>query len=183
MGLRLRAPQFRRDSVRAVGALIAIVIALASAPAMAQEPILWGSLKPGVYAVGFRTLYRLDHTRQYDPEYPTDPMKPPAHRPRPILICIWYPAKATTAKTIAYREYLDVPSDDPRVAPFARRLMPHVRDVVCSETIGKNTTALRPDEAAAFESFLDLKTFAMKDAQAADGQFPVVIVSPIGKIL
>ena len=74
----------RRVSLGAAGALLTVVAALAGEPAAAQEPLLWGSLKPGPHAVGYRNLYQLDHTRQYDPEFATDPTKPPAHKPRPI---------------------------------------------------------------------------------------------------
>jgi hypothetical protein len=48
---------------RATGALVTVVVALSCRQAAAQEPLLWGSLKPGPNAVGYRNLYRLDHTR------------------------------------------------------------------------------------------------------------------------
>src|SRR5262249_29497839 len=67
-----------RRSFRATGALVAVMVAISSGPAAAQQPLLWGSLKPGPNAVGYRSLYRLDHTRQYDPEFVTDPTRPPA---------------------------------------------------------------------------------------------------------
>src|SRR5690349_16832461 len=102
-------PQRRRGLARArelaFGVLLALVgaLALPSAPAVAQEPLLWGSLEPGPHAVGFRKLYALDDTRQYDPEYSIDPQALPAHRPRPILVCLWYPAAKTGAQPIEYR--------------------------------------------------------------------------------
>src|SRR5262249_59532476 len=97
MNVRPRPASPGRTSLRSAVALAAVLTALASAPAVAQDPLLWGSLKPGPNAVGYRNLYRLDHTRQYDPEYVTDPMKPSAHRSRPIYIAVWYPAKKTEA--------------------------------------------------------------------------------------
>jgi tetratricopeptide (TPR) repeat protein len=147
-------------------------------PAGAPEPLLWGGLEPGPHAVGFRALYQLDHTRQYDPEYVDDPERPPDPRPRPILVGVWYPARATGAGPMAYRQYLDVPSDDPLVGPFARRLMPHMRAVACEEAVGNKPGALTPAEAAAVERLLAAETVAVKDAPAADGRFPVVIYHP-----
>ena len=44
--------QLSRRSFRATGAVAAVVVALSSGPALAQEPLLWGSLKPGPNAVG-----------------------------------------------------------------------------------------------------------------------------------
>jgi hypothetical protein len=170
--------QLRRRSFHTAGALTAGVVALAATPAVAQEPLLWGGLRPGPYSVGYRTLYQLDHTRQYDPEFTTDPARPAAHRPRPILTCVWYPARKTGAHPVEYRRYLDVPSGDAQLAPFVRRLTSNIRAVVCEETVGKAPAKLTPAEAAAFDRFLATKTFAVKDAPAADGRFPVVIHHP-----
>src|SRR5262249_49083408 len=72
---------------RATWMFAPIMVALILRPASGQEPLLWGGLKPGPFAVGYRSLYRLDHTRQYDPDLVTDSMKLPAHKPRPIRIC------------------------------------------------------------------------------------------------
>jgi dienelactone hydrolase len=170
--------QFRRNCIGFMAVLAAGGSALAGKPAVAQEPLLWGGLKPGPHAVGYRVLYELDHTRRYDPEYVADPNQPPAHRPRPILICLWYPAQKTSAQPMAYRQYLDVSSDDAQLAPFVQRLTHNIREVVCEETVGKVPRKLTPVEAAAFERFLATKTFAVKDAPAADGRFPVVIYHP-----
>lgn len=155
-----------------------LLAALTASPAAAQDKLLWGGLTPGPCAVGYRVGYHLDPTRQYDPEYPTDPARPPAPRPRPILVAVWYPAAATTAKPLAYREYLDVSSKDPRIAPFADRLTPFVREVVCEETVGKKPMECSPTQAAAFARLLATPTFAVKDAVAADGRFPVLLYHP-----
>jgi hypothetical protein len=162
-------------SFRAAGALFAVVIALSAGPASAQEPLLWGGLKPGPNAVGYRSLYRLDHTRQYDPEYVIDPTKLASHKPRPIYIALWYPAKKADAKPMEYRQYLDVSSDDPRIASFAKRLSPHVANVVSETTVGKELAFRTPAETAAFERLLATRTFAVNDAPPAEGRFPVVI--------
>jgi hypothetical protein len=156
-------------------AVAAVLIAIASTPATGQEPLLWGSLKPGPNAVGYRTLYQLDHTRRYDPEFMTDPTKPPVYKPRPILICVWYPAKKTDAKPMEYRQYLDVSSDDVLIAPFVKRLSRHVVAVVSDTTVGKEPANRTLAETAAFERLLATRTFAVKDAPPAEGRFPVVL--------
>jgi dienelactone hydrolase len=156
-------------------AVAAVLIALAPKPAASQEPLLWGSLQPGPNAVGYRTLYQLDHTRQYNPEFTTDPAKPPMHKPRPILLCVWYPAQKTDAKPMEYRQYLDVSSDDAVIAPFVKRLSPHVVAVVSDTTVGKEPANRTPAETAAFERLLATKTFAIKEAPPAEGRFPVVL--------
>jgi dienelactone hydrolase len=166
----------RRSRVAAV--LAAVVAALAATPAAGQEPLLWGSLRPGPHAVGYRSLFQLDHTRQYDPEWRTDPAQPPVHKPRPILICAWYPARKTTAEPMRYRDYLDVPSGDEPLGRFVKRLSRHLVAVVSDDTVGKEPANRTPAETAAFERLLATKTFAVKDAPPAEGRFPVVIYHP-----
>jgi dienelactone hydrolase len=168
----------RPQCFRAVVVLAAVLVALEASPAEGQEPLFWGDLKPGPHAVGYRTLYQLDQTRRYDPEFTTNLAEQPAQRPRPILICIWYPAQKTSARPMKYRQYLDVSSDEPQLASFVQRLTYHIRAVVCEETIGKSPAKLAPSEVAAFDRLLATKTFAVKDAPAADGRFPVVIYHP-----
>ena len=171
------APLLHRHSW-VVGALAAVLVALASPPASGQDPLLWGGLEPGPYAVAYRSLYRLDHTRQYDPEFVTDAAKPPVHKPRPILIRVWYPARKTDARPMKYRQYLDVSSSDPVLAPIVKRLSRHVVNVVSEETVGKEPGERTPAETAAFERLLATRTFAVKDAPPAEGRFPVVLHHP-----
>jgi hypothetical protein len=178
MNVRFRSAPPGRSSLRSAVAFAAVLTALGSAPAVAQDPLLWGSLKPGRHAVGYRTLYRLDHSRQYDPEFATDSTKLPAHKPRPIYIAVWYPAQKTDAKPMEYRQYLDASSDDPLFAPFAKRLSRHWVAVVSEETVGKEPAYGTSAETAAFERLMATKTFAVKDAPPAEGRFPVVIHHP-----
>lgn len=167
----------RQFFYRAASALVAAA-ALTVTPAAAQEPLLWGSLKLGPHAVGFRSLYQLDHTRQYDPEFVTDSTKPPVHKPRPIYVAVWYPAQKTGAKPMEYRQYLEASSDDPLIAPFAKRLSRHWVAVASEETVGKEPACRTPAETSAFERLMAAKTFAVKDATPAEGRFPVVIHHP-----
>lgn len=170
---------FYRSSLGCTAHVVtAILIALTPGPAVAQDSLLWGSLKPGEYAVGYRHLYRLDHTRQYDPDFVTDPMKLTVHKPRPIYVAVWYPAKKTDEKPMAYRQYLDVSADDPLIAPFATRLSRHVVNVVSETTVGKEPAYRTPPETAAFERLLATRTIAVKDDPPAEGRFPVVIYHP-----
>jgi hypothetical protein len=123
-------------------------------------------------------LYQLDHTRQYGPEFMTDPTKPPVHKPRPIYIRIWYPAKMSGAKPMEYRQYLDVSSNDAAIASFVKKLSRHVVNVVSDTTVGKEPANRTPAETAAFERLLATRTIAIPDAAPADGRFPVVIYHP-----
>jgi predicted dienelactone hydrolase len=146
--------------------------------ATAQTPLLWGGLKTGPHAVGFRLEYKLDQSREYDPEFVTDTTHFPVHRPRPIMIGVWYPARNTDASRMTYRQYLDISPGPGPLAPFASRLESALRDVVGEETTGHKPAAMTPAETKAFAQLLATKTFAVKDAPAARGTFPVIIYHP-----
>jgi acetyl esterase/lipase len=168
----------RRNHWLALVTVVAVATFVSFRPAIAQDPLLWGSLKAGPHAVGFRSLFQLDYSRQYDQDYSSDPTKPPAPSPRPILIGLWYPAETTKSAPIEYRQYLDLTSTDPVADRFAKRLMPFVRETVCEETIGKTLKALNAAESAAFERLLKTHVFSIKDAPPATGRYPVVIYHP-----
>jgi hypothetical protein len=155
-----------------------MAVALASGPASGQEPLLWGSLKPGPYAVGYRVLILVDHTRQYDPDYVTESATLPIHKPRPILVCLWYPAQKTSAKPMEYRGYLELPRGDTPLATFLGRLDRNIKVVVSEDTVGKEPAYRSAAESAAFARLLATRTLAIKDATSAEGGFPVVIYHP-----
>ena len=144
----------------------------------AQTPLLWGGLKPGPHGVGFRVQYKLDHSREYDPEFVTDTTRFPVHRPRPIMIGIWYPAQKTNASRMAYQQYLNIAPGPGPLAPFARRLEVAMRDVIGEETTGHQPGAMTPAETKAFERLMLTTTSAVKNAPAARGRFPVVLYHP-----
>jgi hypothetical protein len=178
MDRRLCPAPYRRRCLRTARTIAVVLVAAAATPATGQESLLWGGLKPGPHAVGYRTLFQLDHTRQYDPDYAPDPAAPPAVKPRPILICVWYPAQQTGSKPMEYRRYLELPPGDAQLAPFLRRLDRNIRVVVSEGTVGKQPAHRTPAETAAFERLLATRTFAVKDAPPAEGRFPVVLHHP-----
>jgi pimeloyl-ACP methyl ester carboxylesterase len=160
-----------------IGSLAVAAVCVVSS-ANAQTPWLWGGLKPGPHAVGFRLQYKLDHSREYDPEFVTDTARLPVHRPRPIMIGIWYPAEKTDASRMTYRQYLDISPGPGPLAPFASRLESATRNVVAEETTGHRPAAMTAAETTAFERLLATRTFAVKNAPEAGGRFPVLLYHP-----
>jgi hypothetical protein len=105
--------------------VLLLSILLPAVPAAAAPDVrLWGTLVPGPYAVGFMRSWELDPARQYAPEYRGDRLdfRPVPQCPRPILVSLWYPARKSDRPPMHYREYLDFSSDNPLIAPFAKRL-------------------------------------------------------------
>lgn len=176
MNLSRVFPAFRRHLTVARSLVVATLCVASSAKA--QTSLLWGGLKPGPHAVGFRLQFKLDHSREYDPELVTDTTRFPVHRPRPIMIGIWYPAQKVNASRMTYRQYLDISPGPGPLAPFASRLESAMRGVVGAETTGHEPGAMTPAETKAFEQLLATTTFAVKDAPAASGKYPVILYHP-----
>jgi hypothetical protein len=164
--------------VSAVFRRLAVAALVIVSSARAQAPLLWGGLEAGPHAVGFRLVSTVDHSREYDPEFSIDPTRLPVHRPRPIMIGIWYPAEPSGAGRMSYGQYLDISPGPGPLEPFARRLEGAMRRVVANETTGHEPAAMTPAERRAFERLLNTRTFAVKDAPAASGRFPVILYHP-----
>jgi dienelactone hydrolase len=156
--------------------LLALLGLCCAVPAYGQEKVLWGSLRPGPYAVGFHSQYELDSTRAYDPDYPKTPGAAPVKKPRPIFIAYWYPASAPQNSRMAYGEYLDAYQPGPAVADFAQRLSAYNREVTCAALAQQDPEVeLAPAEEAACDAFLSTRTFAARDARPAAGRYPVIV--------
>jgi hypothetical protein len=155
-----------RVSGKLSGMRIACVPLVFAALAHAQDPLLWGKLEPGPYAVGFQSSITLDGSRKYD-----------RSEARPILLVVWYPVPSTPDAGLAYARYLRVP--DVSAHPWFRgRLENFVRDVVSDDLFHKKEAALNRDERAAFDKLLGTRTAAHLDAAPAQGPFPVVLYHP-----
>jgi hypothetical protein len=138
---------------------------------------LWGTLEPGPHAVGFARSWQLDHARRYARAFPAKGAHsgPLPACPRPILINLWYPARASAAAPMRYREYLEMGSDDPSIGPFAKRLEAFTRKTMAEELLEERPAKIDETEAAGIERWLDASTTAVKDAASAPGKFPLIV--------
>ncbi len=168
----------RRIRLTARLAYFTLGLLTTTATSRGADDLLWGGLEPGPYPVGFRSSFRLDFARQYDPEYPAESRPRPAGRPRPILVNLWYPAEPDAGKPMPYGEYLRIGSDDPRVAEFARRLGAFVRRTLAEELLNERPARLDDGERAAIDRLLAAPTRARRDAPVAPGPFPLVVNHP-----
>ena len=134
----------------------------------------WGELKAGPYGVGFRATYEADTARLYDADYPS-PGKPQAKKPRPILIALWYPAPPDQGKAMVHRDYFRVLTLDSGAPEFAPRLRKFTHDQAALYMLGKDPDDLSADERGRFDGLLATPVFAVLNAPAAEGRFPVVI--------
>lgn len=140
-----------------------ILFALASATSSAQEAFPFLN-KPGSFAVGFRVVEQVDPSRSYPATAPQD-----VRKPRPIQTAIWYPA-VKGGKPMRYDDYLQLLGWDD---DFTRS--PAERNKVLAEWL-KFVTEGKRDAQLAVER-KDVR-WAVRDAKALPGKYPVVIYSP-----
>jgi dienelactone hydrolase len=141
-----------------------------------QAPPLWGSLRPGPHAVGFRSTWQRDHSRRYDIVFDDKTHYASGKSPRPILVNIWYPARqGDHPAPMRHRDYLVIGSDDPQLSRYAAKLFEYERAIVCNELMGKKPGELSEKERRLFEDFWDTPTASLRDAPPLEGKFPMVI--------
>ena len=132
------------------------VVVLLSSRASAQHAFPFHN-KPGAHSIGFRTIEQSDPSRTYK------------GRARPIQTAIWYPAQQG-GQPIRYDDYLQLLGWDD---DFART--PAERDKVLADWL-KIVTGNKP--AAELAAERRDPRWAVRDARALPGKFPVVIYSP-----
>ncbi|MCP5046112.1 MAG: alpha/beta hydrolase [bacterium] len=137
---------------------------------LSQEPGLKLQLKPGPYAVGFKAVNNYDYSRTYYSTYDITGDKV-TQKARPIQTSIWYPAdaaKMAKAKPMIFFEYA--------------YLMAHELGYrKLSEAVKKETLRdfhLFFSTSAAKRGELETTTHAVRDAEPAEGSFPLVIYGP-----
>ncbi len=155
--------------------LLSIVL-VGAGGAIAAPPPLWGKLAPGPYAVGFRSIWQLDHSRRYNTAFDDKTTYAAGKVPRPILFNTWYPAaRPDDLKPMPHRDYLAIQTEDPRLSRFASKLIDFERVTVCKELTGKAIVELTDRQRQLLDRFWDTPTASLRDAPPLDGKFPLVL--------
>ena len=133
-----------------------------------QDHPSWGGLAAGKHAVGFQTIRAYDSTRRYQPRAGM------AHRP--LLIHVWYPARAATGKRQLYQDLvaLETRRENGTVsaadaAQYCHQTMNGYVSYGKKLMGGLNAT---PDEV------LRSPTASLADAVPARGTFPLLVYAP-----
>ena len=131
---------------------------------LASAPSLWGTLRAGSYGVGFRTLFRHDGSRTWEPTRAYNGTFVPDLAGRPIQINVWYPAWVDkSAKKMRFLDYIE------QRAPAAFLKLNDImkqrnRDDAMASVSRSEVAALRMAEMNAY-----------RDAPSAQGGFPAVL--------
>lgn len=133
---------------------------LVGQPAGAQQAFPFDN-EPGAYAVGFRVVAQHDKRRSYPSTAPG--------KPRPIQTAVWYPARKG-GQAMRYDDYLQLLGweDDFSRSPAERaKVLDGWLTMVTGNKPAAQVAAERNDPR-----------WAVRDAQALPGKYPVVVYSP-----
>jgi hypothetical protein len=147
---------------------IIIVIAFSfGTQVLAQSASTWFDLKPGAYAVGFKTVEKYDYSRVFRPKYDYFGTPLEGERARPIQICIWYPAivKIKTAPMV-YGEYSFPYPENTDFFDIITRVQDRERNYLFG--------LFNPNRGLPLD-LMSVNMTAVKDATPADGRFPLII--------
>ncbi len=131
------------------------------------EPLLKFQLPHGPYAVGFKGGNNYDHSRTYPSGYDKQGNKV-SQMARPVQTSIWYPAdaqKAKHAKRMGFTGYTDLVAHHLGYRPLTEKTR---KDALA--VFYRNVSAPAAKQVAP-----QLVTHAVRDAEAAKGNFPLVV--------
>jgi len=155
---------------------------LMSSALFAQSP-LWGDLKPGPHAVGFKVEHKYDLSRSFGLKYDFEGKLNADAVKRPIQISIWYPAqKGGTAMT--FRDYVNLVATEVNFRELTDEAKTQARDAFFQGARQQGVTDEELDE------LMGMSMTAVKDAAAQQGSFPLIVYaagssnsSPVNAVL
>ncbi len=128
------------------------------------------------YAAGFRSFWRTDPARAYRTAFDNGATYGGGVRaPRPVLVCVWYPAAGTAAEPMRHEEYLDFVPDDPALVPLATALAEYERDGIAHAFARVKEAEMSEAQRQAVTRVLQRSTPCVRDAAPSPGPFPLVL--------
>jgi dienelactone hydrolase/predicted negative regulator of RcsB-dependent stress response len=147
-----------RGNTRVAASFVLAFVASVAASAQ-NTPLFQFTEKPGPYAVGLKVVEQYDYSRIY--RYATDDLGKPyqGERARPLQTLVWYPAAQSSGKPMTVGDYGNLLATE---TSFGKPRMP----------VGWE------DWIKAMKPTLAMPLWAVRDAPAVSGRFPVVIYAP-----
>jgi hypothetical protein len=153
--------------------LLSICLIICYNISVAQNAIV-EKLPKGNFPVGFSSTVALDYAQNYP--YCLDSTVQIKKYPKPLIINTWYPAVASaTSKPMARKEYFSFQSSDKNIVQWVNSYRDYTENTAIQEWFGKKKSDLSAPEQLLLNEFLNAKTTAVKNIQAAKGKFPLII--------
>jgi len=160
----------RTASIYAPAIFLLILVLGLQTNLLAQTSPLWGDLKPGQYAAGFKTIERYDFSRTFRSHYGYFGEIVPGENARPIQICLWYPAqKSAEAASLVLGEYAFPYPEDQDF--FQVITATQQRELQRLAGLFGNNRGLMLDAS-------NIEMGAIGNAAPAEGKFPLIVYFP-----
>ena len=174
-----------RKMVTLVVAHLTLILGASAQVAVPAKPAqgypLWGDLKPGPYAVGFRVIQTYDYTRNYIPKVDFAGERATGETARPMQICIWYPAQAAgSAKRMTIEDYVALSGNELGVDAGSAERRAHIEKEFRLGPIAPFFPNGVSD--ADWARIRAIPTAAVRDAKPAAGKFPVAVHAMLGRM-
>ncbi len=153
-------------------------------PAINERPPVMGNLDLGKYAVGYKTVFAYDQTRNGVPYSDWDGNLTPNHQVelgRQFQINVWYPAKHGSGDRINYSHYVDLrgrqtnfgESEEQRA--FAKKTMIDQTEGLGNVTVGVIGGTKEDFTSEHLDQLLELDVYGRLNATPINEKFPVVV--------
>jgi tetratricopeptide (TPR) repeat protein len=163
------------DRLFFLSALALVFIAPGSAHGV-LGPDHWPGLEPGPHAVGVRVHHVYDHGRSFESTRGGEDGSAPEVGSRPLQIVVWYPAEpAVDSARMESWEYARL--------RFTQFDFDRVGDVSKQEVVESLLVGVREDgsDPTPVEDLLAAETLGVRDAEPAEGRFPLLIYGAGGE--
>ena len=150
-----------------------IILTLARQSFSGSYP-LWGNLKPGPNAVGFKVKLHYDYSRTFRTKNNFEGKVQSGPRARPIQTLVWYPAKkSSNSKPMIFEEYANLVAnelnfDPPSMDAKQKSVQRYIQQRAGAFQVSENGT----------RSLWSMQTAAIRDAPPQEGKFPLLIYAP-----
>ena len=146
-----------------------------------SRPLIWPAVEPGPYDVGYRVMHEYDPTRTFKPKF--DYFGKPTEGPiaRPLQISVWYPARPSAGQIhMKLEDYYQATATETEFAPPSRERLVIVLNRL--KRIWPLEFRVPPEGRDAIRERIDKalqeEVFAVRDAVAEKGPFPLVVHMP-----
>jgi dienelactone hydrolase len=125
----------------------------------ADGPLFRFTEKPGMYAVGLKVVEQYDFSRTYRPKVNAEGKPTVGERARPVQTLVWYPAEKSGKKPMTVEDY--------------------------TKLLAAETSFDKPELSSDWKQWIDAmkptlkdSLWAVRDAKAVAGKFPLVVYAP-----
>ncbi len=163
---------------------ITVLYACQADQVTSDRPPMMGNLVLGEHAVGYKTIFTYDQTKNGVPYSDWDGNLTHNHHPelgRQFQINVWYPAESGSGDPIKYAHYVDLKGrqtdfgESEVQKTFARQTFIKQTQDLGNVTIGVLGTTKEDFTNEHLDQLLELAVHGRHNAAPAEGKFPVVI--------